>query len=350
MSCACVTRSARSFSAGQRVASTATTCAVVQPQLRAAKRALDQGDLAQAERVLTPLESSNSGCSEVLVGLGRLRASRNDFEKAQEFFTRAIDLAPQEPQPYYYFARFYLSRQQYQRADYFSEQAVLRDRAYPDALILRGQILTKKGQTDAARELLERACKLDPDNPETRFQLGVFFDGRQLHPEAVEQFEQVIAIRQRDPRAYDYLALNLEALGKAEKAEATYQKGLQVNQGPLFDSFLDYNYGRFLMKSNRLAESKEYLDRAVRLAPGTRAVYYEHGRLNLRLQKYKEAQVDAERALSLPDPGGFVLDLQVYYLLASIYTRLGNAELAGKYAALCRTSRVPIQSQGRGER
>ena len=123
----------------------------------------------------------------------------------------------------------------------------------------------------------------------------MFFDGRQLHPEAVEQFEQVIAIRQRDPRAYDYLALNLEALGKAEKAEAAYQKGLQVNEGPLFDSFLDYNYGRFLMKSNRLAESKEYLDRAVRLAPGTRAVYYEHGRLNLRLQKYKEAQVDAER-------------------------------------------------------
>lgn len=271
-----------SFNPEAKVAVQTSACAGAEAQINAAKNALDQGNLAEAERALTPLESSHSQCSEVLVGLGRLRAARNDVNKA--------------------------------------------------------------------RELFERACKIDPDNPEAHFQLGGFFDSRQLHPEAVAQFEKVIALRPRDPRAYDFLALNLEALGETEKAEAAYMKGSQVNKGPLFDSFLDYNYGRFLMKANRLTESKEYLDRALRLAPGTRAVYYEHGRLNFRLQRYMEAQADAERALSLPDPTGFVLDLQVYYLLASIYSRLGNAELARKYAALCRTSRGPIQSQGRGDR
>jgi tetratricopeptide (TPR) repeat protein len=171
-----------------------------------------------------------------------------------------------------------------------------------------------------------------------------------LHPEAVEQFKRAISLRRQDARAYDYLALNLEALDEVKKAEATYKKGLEVNQAPFFDFFLDYNYGRFLMKVNRLAESKVYLDRALRIAPETRAVYYEHSRLNLRLQKYKEARADAERALSLPDPSGFILDLQVYYLLATIHSRLGNTELAQKYAALCRTSRVPIPAQGRGDR
>ncbi len=261
---------------------TSRACAGAEPRLGAAGKALDQGNLGEAERLLTSLEASHSQCSEVLIDLGRLRAARNDVKKAQELF--------------------------------------------------------------------ERACRIDPNNPETHFQLGVFFDSRQLHPEAVEQFEKVVALRPRDPRAYDYLALNLEALGMAEKAEAQYKKGIQVNEGTLFDSFLDYNYGRFLMKANRLAESKVYLDHAVRLAPGTRAVYYERGRLNLRLQRIKDAQADAERALSLPDPSGFVLDLQVYYLLATIHMRLGDPEMAQKYAALCRTSRVPIQSQGRGDR
>jgi tetratricopeptide (TPR) repeat protein len=219
-----------------------------------------------------------------------------------------------------------------------------------EVLILSGQILAMKQHTMAAREMLEKACRLDPNNPEAHYQLGVFFDSRRLHPEAVEQFEKVSSLRPRDPRAYDYLALNSEALGNAEMAETAYKKGLQVNEGPLFDSFLDYNYGRFLMKLNRLTESQVCLDRAVQLAPKTRPVYYERGRLNLRLQKYKEARSDAERALSLADPSGFVLDLQVYYLLASIYTRLGDATLAGRYAALCRTSSVPIQSQGRGDR
>ena len=123
-----------------------------------------------------------------------------------------------------------------------------------------------------------------------------------------------------------------------------------MNDGALFDSFLNYNYGRFLMKANRLAESKVQLDRAVKLAPQTRAVYYERGRLNLRLLKYKEAQADAEHALSLPDPSGNILNLQVYYLLSSVYTRLGDTEQARKYTALCRTSLVPIESLGRGDR
>jgi hypothetical protein len=47
--------------------------------------------------------------------------------------------------------------------------------------------------------------------------------------------------------------------------------------------------------------------------------------------------------LSLRDPDGFVLDLQVYYLLATVYSRLGETELARKYADLARTTPIPDQ-------
>jgi len=345
----CATGPAWSFGAGPQVASGASACAGAEPQLRTAEKAFDHGALIEAGRLLTPLESLYPQCSDLFLCLARLHAAQKDPVTAQELFSRSIDLAPHDARPYYYFAQFYFSRQQYQMADYFSEQAVSRNTTYPDALILRGQILAMKGLTVAAREMLEKACKLDPDNPEAHFQLGLLFDSRQLHPEAVEEFEKVIGLRPHDARAFDYMALNLESLRETKKAESAYQKGLQVNEGPLFDTFLEYNYGRYLMKANRLTESKVYLDRALRTAPETRAVHYEHGKLNLRLQKYKEAQGDAERALSLDDPSGFILDLQVYYLLATIYSRLGNTELAQKYAALCRTSRVPIHSQGRGD-
>ena len=338
-----------SLSASPQTGTGAISCEGAEPQLRAVDKALDQDRLAEAEHLLAPLQGSYPACSKLLLDRARLHAARNDPITAQELFSKAIDLAPQDAQPYYYFGQFSLSRQQYQQADYFSEQAVLRDPRYPDALALRGQILSMKGQTETARKLLEGACKLAPTNPQFHFQLGVLFDSRQLHPEAVQQFQKVLTLNPKDPRAYDYLALNLGSLGETKKAEAAYQMGLQVNEGPLFDSFLNYNYGRFLMKTNRLAESKVQLDRAVRLAPETRSVHYERGRLNLRLQKYQEAKTDAERALSLPDPSGFVLDLQVYYLLSTVYSRLGNIELAQKYAALCRDSRIPIQSQGRGD-
>ena len=336
-------------SADLQVGGNSEPCQGAERHLRAAQKALDQGKLDEAERLLTPLQGSYPKCNQILVGLARVHASRKDLVTARELFSRAIDLAPDDARSYYYLSEFFLSQGQYQQADYFSEQAVYRDPEYSDALTLRGEILVMKHQTAAARELLDRACKLDSANAEAHYQLGVLFDNSQMHAEAVQEFKKVIALRPRDPRAYDYLALNLESLGEAEGAKVAFQRGLRVNKGPLSDSFLDYNYGRFLMKTNRLAESRLYLDRALRLAPQTRAVHYEHGRLNLRMEKYKEAQVDAERALSLADPSGFVLDVQIYYLLATISTRLGNNELARKYAALCRTSRVPIQSEGRGD-
>jgi len=49
------------------------------------------------------------------------------------------------------------------------------------------------------------------------------------------------------------------------------------------------------------------------------------------------------RAATLRDTRGVILDLQIYALLEQIYGRLGNKELANKYAALSRVTPVPIK-------
>ena len=319
-------------------------CAGAESRLRAATEALNAGRLAEAERLLVPLQESHPGCGEVPLSLARLRAAQKDESAADRLFSRAIELAPQGAQGYFYFAQFCFSRGEYRRADYLSDRALSLDNSYPDALVLKGELLVMKGQPSSARELLEKACALAPAHAEAHYQLGVLFDITRLRREAVHEFEKVITLRPRDARAYDYLALNLEWLGEAQSAERAYLAGLRVNEGPFFDSSLDYNYGRFLFKENRLAESKVHLDRALLLAPETREVYYEHGRLNLRLQRYREARLDAERALSIPDQS-FVLDLQVYYLLSRVYSQLGEDSLARKYTELCRTARTPSQER-----
>jgi tetratricopeptide (TPR) repeat protein len=197
------------------------------------------------------------------------------------------------------------------------------------------------------RDMLEWSVKLDPTNADALFKLGAFYDRAKLCDLAVATFQKVIALRPNDARAYDYLALNLEPLGQIEQAEAAYKKGLAVNREPHFDSFLDYNYGRLLLKQNRLEESKAHLDKALELVPGMRATHYDHAKLNLRIGDLAGARKDAERALEIPDPGGFILDLQVYSLLAQIYTRLGDQELAKKYTELSESTRVPLKSDDR---
>jgi len=291
----------------------AEACAGIEPRIQAAAQALADRKLDEAEKILAPLESSHFLCWKVLLNLGRLRLEQGN----------------------------------YPRASTLSELALAWAQDNADALLFRGQMLALQNQITQAQELLTRACKLAPDNAEAHFQLGVLFDRNKRNPQAVEEFEKTVALRPADARAYDYLALNLEPMGEFERAEAAYRKGLAVNQGPFADLFLDYNYGRLLMKLNRLAESKKHLDRALELAPGVRAVNYEHARLNMRLENLKGARSDAERAVSISDSTGYVLDLQVYNLLIQIYTRLGEEELVRKYVELSRSAKVPIQSRER---
>jgi tetratricopeptide (TPR) repeat protein len=322
-------------------------CSGAQTPLRSAEQALDRGDVAEVEPVLVALQSSHPACGEVFSDLARVRALQKDLGAAEQLFFRSIQLSPDDAHHYFYFADFSFAQGDFRRADDLATKALSLDSQYPDALLLKAQILVMKGESTLAQEMMERVCRIAPDNPEAHFQLGIVFDNKKLHREAVEQFERAVALRPADPRAYDYLALNLEALGEAVKAATIYKSALAVNKGPFFDYFLDYNYGRLLLKQHKLQESKVHLDRAVSLAPETRAVFYERSKLNVTLGEYQQARRDAEQALGLADPSGFVLDLQLYYLLATVYSRLGENELAHKYAELSRTATVPIQDRAR---
>jgi tetratricopeptide (TPR) repeat protein len=238
-------------------------------------------------------------------------------------------------------ARLLIAQRRYPQADALSETALNRYPNRSDILALRGQLLTMKGATAQGKEVLERALKSDPDNAEANFWLGSQYDRAKQYTDAVEHFRKAVQSNPSNPQAWDYLGLNLEPLGQVEKAEDAFRRGLSVNQGARFDSFLDFNYGRLLLKLNRLDESKVHLDRAVELVPQARAVRYERAKLSLRRRDYAAAREDAEKARELNDPAGIIIDLQVYGLLEQIYRRLGDTGTAAKYAELSRSTPVP---------
>lgn len=322
-------------------------CAGALPELRSAETALDAGRWDEGERLLEPLSATHPECSRVVLGQARVRAARGDAPEAERLFARATTLAPDDPDVQASFAQYWLGRRRLPQADYLSSLALSLNPDCPRALVVQGQILGSKGAVPQARGALEKAVALEPGNAEAHYQLGILFFRGNLHPDAVRHFERVTNLRALDARAHDYLAVSLEAMGDAEGADLAYGRALAVNEGPFFDARLDYNYGRFLLKQGRLEESRSHLDRAVSLLPDSRGAHYERGKLRLALKDYAAARQDTERALTLPDPEGAVLDLQVYYLLATIYAHLGESALARKYADLSRTTPIPEQLHDR---
>ena len=133
-----------------------------------------QGQWAEAEGLLRPLQASHADCGGVALGLARLRAARGDPAEAERLFDRATSLAPDDALAHALFAQYWLSRGQRARADYQSALALSLDPDCPEALVVRDRSLSLKGQ--AARRPAgagEGRAIWTRRNAEAHYQLGI---------------------------------------------------------------------------------------------------------------------------------------------------------------------------------
>jgi tetratricopeptide (TPR) repeat protein len=322
-------------------------CSGAEAQLAQISKQLTLNSLDGVKPALESLSRAYPDCPEILLQHARFAEAEGNADAAADLYYQYTDSDPNDSKALAYFGRFFLEQRDYMRADALSATAVQKNANDPAALALRGQILVMKGQASEGQSLLEKAVQLDADDPEAQFQLGAIYDKAKSSPKAVERFRAVVKLNPRDARAWDYLALNLEPLGDLDGADHAYRKGLDVNQlGKYHDSFLDYNYGRFLAKRNDLAASKQHLDHAVELIPQIRAVWYERARLDMRMHNYEQARADGEKAVACTEQGG-IIDLQIYSLLSQVYTRLGDKALSKKYTDLTRETPPPVRGESR---
>jgi tetratricopeptide (TPR) repeat protein len=133
-----------------------------------------------------------------------------------------------------------------------------------------------------------------------------------------------------------------EALGNAAKALELYQQAekLSPEKSPEHASIL-VAYGRLLTLMGRFKESDEIERRAIEEDPQSRDAHYELARALGREGDFKEAALEGERALTLPELG--TSDAQIHFLLARLYTRLKQPDLANahleKFQAAPQTTR-----------
>jgi len=319
-------------------------CGGAEADLKMLTHDLNRNAFENARSLVARVRASHPDCQALLLANARILAAVGEPSAAGRAFSQYADAMPDEATGMAYFARFLIDQEQYAQADQFSAEAFDRAPDSPVTLAVRGQVLALKGQATQGRELLERSCALDPDDAEAQFQLGTLFDRAKRPGDAVEHFRRVVEIDPSDGSAWDYLALNLEPLGREEQADAAYIHGIAVNhQGQHYDAFLDYNYGRFLAKRNQFADAKNHLDKAVEQVPDYRPPWFDRAKLDLITRNYAQARSDGERALSITDKTGGILNLQLYVLLEQVYRRLGEMELAGKYAELIRQTPPPAR-------
>jgi Tfp pilus assembly protein PilF len=137
------------------------------------------------------------------------------------------------------------------------QEAVRAEPSNARALRFLGMVYMGEEDYDDAEEPLARACSLDPHEPDacyylgrTCYRLGRFEESRKAYEIALEDSSERSAVLHG-------LALTLDAAGDAAAAERYYRQAIEAHR-----QAASVDYGLFLFKQGRTAESLEILRKA----------------------------------------------------------------------------------------
>lgn len=138
---------------------------------------LEQGDLdkAEAEFALV-LEKINEKHGDLqtdkvtalgaLSSLGTLYLQKDDFQKAQDYFTQSLELSPEDPAVAYTVGEIFFSNQRIDEAIKYFELSIQIDKSWPAPYLKLGYVYLNKTEYDKSIENFNKFIQLDPDNPE----------------------------------------------------------------------------------------------------------------------------------------------------------------------------------------
>ena len=198
------------------------------------------------------------------------------------------------------------------------------------ALVLKARMALFAHRPDVAKSCLITAITADPTSEEAQFYFGLYYYMQNDFKLAIAPLRTAQTLSPKSPLPVFYLAMTQEALGDATKALELYQQAesLSPEKSPQSASIL-VAYGRFLFAMGRYEDSIEKDRRAIEGDAESRDAHYELAKRLDQEGDFKDAALEGERALTLPVFG--TSDAQIHFLLASLYFKLKQPELANAH-------------------
>lgn len=195
------------------------------------------------------------------------------------------------------------------------------------ALVLKARLAMFAHRPDVAKSCLITAVTADPTSEEAQFFLGVVYYVENDFKVAISPLQTAQTLSPKNPLPVFYLAMTHEALGDATQALDLYQQAenLSPEKSPQSSSIL-VAYGRFLFSMGRFKDSIEKDRRAIEGDTESRDAHYELAKGLDHEGDFKDAALEGELALTLPELG--TSDAQIHFLLANIYLKLKQPDLA----------------------
>jgi len=159
--------------------------------------------------------------------------------------------------------------------------------------------LVLQERLDEALSHIEQAIKLQPRNPQLRYNLGNILLALGRTGEAIENYERALAIEPDHPKANNNLAVAFQQSGDLERAIAHYREQLTVSP---MDAQAHANLGTALFEQGRTDDAGEAFDRALALDDQWVPAVEGRGDISRARGQLDDAESRYQRALAL-QPG-----------------------------------------------
>lgn len=206
---------------------------------------------------------------------------------------------------------------------------------------LAGDALYLMGKDTEAEEMMKSALALDPQNEAVIYALGRMFYQSSRYPEAVEQFQKVLARDPKSYRAHDNLGLVYDAMHQDSLALKHFFAALDLvmKDHPEYD-WAHANLADFFLKRNEFEKAFQLAAEAAKRNPASARNFFLTGKALAQMNKDEIALKWLRQAVVLDPEYG-----TAHYQLAQVLRRNGKADEAAKHFEIFKKVNVNVRTR-----
>ena len=256
--------------------------------------------------------ASAAKLAEAYGTMGQIYQAYSFSETAEECYTNAARLAPNDFRWQYLLGKTFDERGKFNEAIVFYRQAGKIRPGYAPVFISLGNDYLELDLLNVAKESFETALKLNAENPAALYGLGRVNYAQGKYAEAAALFEKVIKLVPDASRVNYSLALAYRGLKDTEKAKLYMSKQGAVGvraMDPIYDNLNELKKGARLrlirgkqaLEAGSFAEAESEFQKVLAAEPDNVTALVNYGVLLVQQKKFPEAARNLEKAVAL-DP------------------------------------------------
>lgn len=251
--------------------------------------------------------------------LANVEQKRGNLDQAIAYDLQAIQIDPTYPEAYYNMALIYKQKKDFTNEISYLDQTIQADPKFYQAYFTRGLAHYTAGNYEQAKYNFKETLKLKNDHYLASQNLGIIYANELNKDEAETYLKTAIRLNKNNPTSYYYLAAIYQNAGQVFDAMDNYKKSIDLDPT---------NYKAYLALS-KCYEQNDEIDRAidtlrdaVQLGPSNAEPYNMMGLLYLKKDKYVEATQSFQKAVEInPKRSVYHYNLSQSYICLNMKTR-----------------------------